>query len=519
MVENTKQTSVPYRLRAWYEDSLGLLSVDSAFSLRSASDIKYQQDNSTIGILYLTSTGQEVWGFGNLHICREFSALVQEDDPDEKQARLHAFGNNIVLYSQIKNTRRIIVITHSFLLRVLGEIYPAAELSDAELHLMIQILCGRSLKEAANIDGVAYETKRSQFKSLASKTDTHSQSEVVRITLANLLSYILDAVGMKAARTGSTVVDEKVFLDLYYPNTFRFHQISLEGGRTLRVADAGPELGKPVIFVHSQTLPPPAQVQTSWLSAANTRLLIPLRHGFLQGTVKPDIAPVHLHRSACDIADTIRLLCNGPARLVSQSTGVAYGIRAAMDAPELVEEYTIAAAAHLGDYTSGKVHKFVSAMKKLASNNNLLLEKTYDQYIRRMSTPAGFRKLLQSTYTDSQIDVQIFNLMIDNPLIYSWIFETYRLSRWSVIRDVTCGNMDIWSGIETFNGRVTFVHGANDPINPVDAARSVCSQFKNSAFVELKDHGQSLFLSCFEQLITCNAEAWRAHAAESRANV
>ena len=519
LAENTKQTSDPNRLRAWYEDSLGLLDVDSAHARRSAGDTQHQKDSSAIGILYLNPAGQEVWGFGNVQICRELFNPIEDEYPDGKQAWMHAIGNNIMLYSQIKHTRRIVVITRAFLLQMLDKIYPGAELSDAELHLMIQILCGKSLKEAANVDGVAYETKRSQFKSLASKTDTHSQSEVIRITLATLLSCILDAVSVEAARTGSTIVDEKVFLDLYYPDTFRFHEISLEGGRTLRVADAGPVLGKPVVFVHSQTLPPPAQVQTSWLTAANTRLLIPMRYGFLQGTVEPDIAPVHLHRSAQDIADTIRLLCSGSARLVSQSTGVAYGLRAAMDTPELVDEYTIAAAAHLGDYTSGKVHKFVSAMKKLASNNNLVLEKTYDQYLRQMSTPAGFRKLLQSTYKDSRSDVQIFNSMIDNPLIHSWIFETYRLSRWSVIRDVTCGNMDIWSGIEAHKGRVTFVHGTNDPINPVAAARSVCSQFKNSAFVELKDHGQSLFLNCFEQLVTRNAESWKAYAAEMRKNV
>ncbi|WP_075995895.1 alpha/beta fold hydrolase [Salaquimonas pukyongi] len=510
------QTSDPNRLRAWYEDSLGLLEVDKTRASRGASVAQEPRDNPTIGILYLNSTGQEVWGFGNLHICRELGALIQADDPDEKQARMHAFGNNTVLYSQIKNTRRIIVITRAFLLRMLGEIYPAAELSDAELHLMVQILCGNSLKEAADIDGVAYETKRSQFKSLASKTDTHSQSEVVRITLATLLSYILDAVGVEAARTGSTVVDEKVFLDLYYPDTFRFHEISLEGGRTLRVADAGPVLGKPVVFVHSQTLPPPSQVKPSWLAASNTRLLIPLRHGFMQGTVQPDTAPVHLHRSAQDIADTIRLLCNGSARLVSQSTGVAYGLRAAMDAPELVEEYTIAAAAHLGDYTSGKVHKFVSAMKKLASSNNLVLEKTYDQYLRRMSTPAGFRKLLQSTYKNSEIDVQTFNDIIDNPLIYSWIFETYRLSRWSVIRDVTLGNLDIWAGVDSLKCRVTFVHGAFDPINPLDAAKAVSERFANSTFIELEDRGQSLFLTCFEELVTRDADAWKDNVAKIR---
>ena len=502
-------TSDPNRLRALYEDSLGLLEVGGAHVRSNSAKAEEWGENQSIGILCLDARGQEVWGFGNLQICRDLSRQIQSGETDDKQVRMHAFGNNIVLFSRIKNIRRIVVITNAFLEQMLEEIYPTTELSNAEMHLMIQILCGNSLREAADADNVAYETKRSQFKSLASKIGTRSQSEAVRTTLATLLSYILDAVGVESARSGSSIVDEKVFLDLYYPDTFRFHEIALESERTLRVADAGPVLGEPVVFVHSQTLPPPAQIRTSWLSDANIRLLIPLRHGFLQGTVPPYSASEHYHRSSRDIADTIGLLCNGSARLVAQSTGVAYGLRAIKDAPELVDEFTIAAAAHLGDYTSGKVHKFVSAMKKLASSNNLVLEKIYDQYLRRMSTPSGFRKLLQSTYKDSAVDVRTFNSMIDNPMTYSWIFETYRLSRWSVIRDVTSGNLDVWSEVESLKNRVSFVHGACDPINPMEAARTVSRRFKNAAFVELDDQGQSLFLNCFEELITRDADAWQ----------
>ena len=118
-----------------------------------------------------------------------------------------------------------------------------------------------------------------------------------------------------------------------------------------------------------------------------------------------------------------------------------------------------------------------------------------------MSTPAGFHRLLYSTYNDSPSDVRIFDAMIENPMEYSWLFETYRLSRWSVIHDIAIGNMDVWAGVEAIKVPVAFLHGSEDSINPVEAARAVHKRFPNASFTELQGEGQSLFLSCFEAII------------------
>ncbi|MCB1423531.1 MAG: alpha/beta hydrolase [Nitratireductor sp.] len=504
MVSPTEDRSTPdaRKLRAWYEDSLRLMHADSGVKGPHRAERIDGYERPNLGILYMNGDGGEIWAYGHTQACRDFADSFPLSSLGKRDIHMRAHNDSIILFSCIKEVARIVAVNQMFLTHMLREIYPDVELSNAELQLLVQILCGMSLREAAVENGVAYETKRTQFKSLAAKTGIRTQSEVVRITLAMLMSYILDAFGARPGKRGSNVVDEKAFLDLYYPDTFRFHEIAMDKNRVLRVADAGPILGRPIVFAHSQTLPVPAQISNDWLQSTNTRLLIPLRNGFLQGDAHPFSPEDHIARSAREIADTIRLFCSGSARLVAHSTGVPYALRAVLNEPELTREFVIAAAAHLGAYSNGKVNQFVAVMKQLAMSNNFILDKTYDQYLKRMSTPSGFRSFLLSTYKDSPADVAIFDAITGNPMEYSWIFETYRLSRWSVIRDITMGNMDVWADAECTQTPVVFVHGSGDSINPVEAARTVQKRFPNSFFVELEGEGQSLFLTCFEKLIT-----------------
>ncbi len=497
----TSTSPAASKLRAWYEDSLRLIHADSGGRGPRIVERIDGYERPNLGILYLNATGQEIWAHGHTRACRAFADSFPMEDFKAHEIRMRSQDESLILFSRIKEVSRIIAVNHVFLTHMLRDIYPEVDLSNAEMNLLVQLLCGQSLREAAAQDGVAYETKRSQLKSLTAKTGMRMQSEVVRVTLASLMSYVLDAFGARPGKAATSTVDEKAFLDLYYPDTFRFHEIAMDRNRVLRVADAGPILGTPVVYAHSQTLPPSGQIRNEWLYATNTRLLIPFRNGFLQGTSHPFSPEDHIARSADEIGDTIRLFCNGSARLVAQSTGVPYALRSVLSEPALTREFTIAAAAHLGSYTSGNVNQFVAAIRKLAMNSTFVLDKTYDQYLKRMSTPAGFHRLLYSTYKDSPSDVCIFDAMIENPMEYSWLFQTYRLSRWSVIHDIAIGNMDVWAGVEAVEVPVAFLHGSEDSINPVEAARAVHKRFPNASFTELQGEGQSLFLNCFEAMI------------------
>jgi len=51
----------------------------------------------------------------------------------------------------------------------------------AERRLVAELLAGFSLQQSAHNLGVAYETARSQLKSVFAKTETHRQGELVAL--------------------------------------------------------------------------------------------------------------------------------------------------------------------------------------------------------------------------------------------------------------------------------------------------------------------------------------------------
>ena len=68
--------------------------------------------------------------------------------------------------------------------RLLAHYY---HLTPAESKLAVLLSNGTSLKRAAGQLGVAKETARSQLKSVFAKTDTHSQSELLRLFLTSTI--------------------------------------------------------------------------------------------------------------------------------------------------------------------------------------------------------------------------------------------------------------------------------------------------------------------------------------------
>lgn len=494
------------RLNTWYQDSLALIRSDNSkkqghFSFDSAVG------NTGFGILVLEKNA-EVHAEGDAEMCRQHLRELDHAKLLQHGITVQTKDGCFFLVSSLNNNIRVVSVNRNRCSRLLSEMFPEVRISEAEFRVLEQLVCGATLREAAREDDVSYETKRAQFKALSAKTGFGNQSDAVRIFLAAILSHTLPRPAVKPVNPNQSRSAGKSFLELYYPETFRFHEVSMKNGRILRVADAGPPGGKPVVFAHSQTLPKPDQIQTEWLEKSNTRLLVPLRCGFLDLISNPPGVKDHLETSAREIVDTIQLFCGSPVRLVAQSTGSPYALRATWQAPELVRELVIAAAAHLGKYNDGKINTFVEAIRKLAMKSDIILDKTYEQYQKRMSTVEGFAKLLRTTYRNSKPDQEVFSEILSSPLTYSWLFESYRLSRWSIMRDIAAGNMDVWSGADKIKRPVVFVHGSHDPINPPDAARRIRKAVPDSSFVELPDHGQSLFLSLFKELVTFEGGKW-----------
>jgi len=496
-------------LNIWYEESLSLINSGNA-SVRNSVTLASEEDwKPCLGILNLNLKGEQLWSYGDTQICWNFVSEHCLSDFPSDTVTVEVFQGGLVLLSTVRSSIRLVSIDHSSAMEILRDVVPDIELSKAELRLLLQILSGSSLKEAAQIDNVTYETKRSQFKSLATRTGFRTQNEVIRNSLLVLSNHVMDSVRTSQVDKTEKSNDAQAFLELYYKGKFRFHKISVGGGEGLRVVETGPLSGDPVVFIHSQTLPHPNQFETDWLERNNVRLIIPLRSGFLDGSASAKSTVDQLLCSTDDLANTIELFCGGKAKIVAHSTGVAYAVQFATSRPEMLQELVLCAAAYLGEYDNRLIEKLVHGFISLAGRSNLILDKSYDRYIGKMSTLRGLRDVLYSAYKKSSSDMDIFNAILSHPLGHSWMFESYRLSRWSVINDVLMGSQDVWKSASDIKIPVLFLHGASDPINAVEDARKIQTQFKNSEFIQLTDEGQSLFLNRFEEIISGSSKDWR----------
>ena len=72
----------------------------------------------------------------------------------------------------------------------------AFTLTDAEIEIVRAITEGKQLKDIAEARSRSVETVRTQLRSILAKTETHSQSELVRVTL-NLMDVVSTTTGMQ----------------------------------------------------------------------------------------------------------------------------------------------------------------------------------------------------------------------------------------------------------------------------------------------------------------------------------
>ncbi len=496
---DSKDSSDAEMLKVWYEEGLSLLkSKNNAHFDKVLTSPKIWQPG--LGLLILSNHGKEIYLSGNYEICQLFAKDNNIEQFGNQGVQVVQFHNGLIIIAKQKNHTRIIFVHHDTLINILRQFTPQVELTNSEFQLLMQILCGKTLKEASKADNVSYETKRTQFKSLAARTGFRSQSELIRNILLSLSSFAL-GISEEFPLANNKSENTRLFLDKYYPDIFRFHQINSLNGHKINIAETGPYDGKPIIWLHSQTLPCPSQFSNDWPNKQKLRFIIPFREGFLSEVEHYYSRQVHLERCTEDIATIIEIFCNGSADIIANSSGTAFAINLALKYADHVNKLTICAAAYVGKYETQSVRRMVHGIKNLTLKNENLAAKVVDNYIVKMSSPIGAMEVLKSAYKNSQIDIKIFKELLSNPKNHAWLYESYKLSRYSVIKDIAMAGDNIWQNAKQINCPTLFIHGKHDPINSFKAAQKASKLIADSKFIALENQGQSLFISCLADLV------------------
>jgi pimeloyl-ACP methyl ester carboxylesterase/DNA-binding CsgD family transcriptional regulator len=149
----------------------------------------------------------------------------------------------------------------------------AFDLTPAEAEVMQALAEGQSLSDIAAVRARSIETVRAQLKAIMAKTETRSQSELVRLTLStmDLVWYSTDAThGLPAASRGFNTLEQRPF------NTMR-----LRDGRRMDYLILGDPEGRPVLFFPLDyglvRWPATAEAEAA---RRGLRIIVPVRAGF-----------------------------------------------------------------------------------------------------------------------------------------------------------------------------------------------------------------------------------------------
>lgn len=145
------------------------------------------------------------------------------------------------------------------------------ELTVKEQNTLIALTHGSSIKEIANQSYVSENTIRTHLKSLFRKTETNSQTDIVRLVLTHE-SQVLDSYfGQDSLTFYNTSIE---------PSLDRF--ITLKNGFKIAYRDYGPENGTPIVVFHNGygcRVTIPADYHEI-CKRQNKRIIIPDRPGF-----------------------------------------------------------------------------------------------------------------------------------------------------------------------------------------------------------------------------------------------
>lgn len=143
-------------------------------------------------------------------------------------------------------------------------------LTQAEVEVVEAVTEGRPLKDVAEARGRSLETVKTQMKSILAKTETHSQSELVRVILG-----LMDLMAHPDRSTGANL-----------PYAGRLRPVALQemrtsGGRLLEWIEYGSPTGAPLVVMPQVFMLArwPAQAE-AMARDRNIRVIVPIRAGY-----------------------------------------------------------------------------------------------------------------------------------------------------------------------------------------------------------------------------------------------
>jgi pimeloyl-ACP methyl ester carboxylesterase/DNA-binding CsgD family transcriptional regulator len=197
-------------------------------------------------------------------------------------------------------------------------------LTMAEVEIVRGITLGHPIRDIAEGRGRSVETVRTQVRSVLAKTETHSQSELVRVVLG-LMDVALIPTDGSAAPTRVTGLDAAPFQHLRKGD-----------GRRLEWIEFGAPGGRPVLYMHLDygMIRWPRRAERN-AKARGMRVIVPVRAGY-GGSDLHVKGSDHVAGVAADYAHVMDHLGASGAAVIALGADFRFALALAESRPDLV---------------------------------------------------------------------------------------------------------------------------------------------------------------------------------------
>jgi pimeloyl-ACP methyl ester carboxylesterase/DNA-binding CsgD family transcriptional regulator len=345
----------------------------------------------------------------------------------------------------------------------------AFALTPAEVEIVEAITVGQPIRDIAEARGRSVETVRTQLRSILQKTETHSQSELVRVVLGLMDVSTIGTDPSAAARpaTGLSPVP--------------FRTIRGSNGRRLDYISFGDPQGAPVLYMHLDygmiRWPAPAERAAT---ARRMRVIVPVRAGYGATDLHPR-GTGHLEGVAEDYARVLDHLGLKSAVVIALGADLRFALQLAETRPDLVTAI-IGCAAQLPLRTAAqydrmdKWQRFILANARYAPKVLPFLVKAGFSLARRLGKAAFFTQVNGG----SPADMETFAIPEVREAILSGTdvcLGPVHLAAEAFTRECIGSERD-WSGlVRRAQVPVELIQGDQDPQTPVLTVQELLADF------------------------------------------
>lgn len=371
-------------------------------------------------------------------------------------------------------------------------------LTGAEVEIVRGITLGLPLKDIAEQRGRSIETVRTQLRSILAKTETHSQSELVRVVLGLMDVAMIPTDGVEPIPSAGGLAPVEL------------RQMRGPGGRRLDWIEFGDPKGVPLLYMHLDygliRWPAEAERQARRLGL---RVIVPVRAGYGRSELHPRGAD-HLTGAAEDYAAVLAHLGIARVAVLALGADLRFAIALANLRPGLVTGI-LGCAAQLPLRTAVQYERMDKWQRFILANAR------YAPKVLPFLVQAGFslaRKLGKENFFaqvngGSPADMETFARpdVREAMLAGSEVCLGAKLSAHEAFTRECIGSERDWSAqIHACKVPVLLLQGDQDPQTPVQTIRELMVDYPTLRVEFVPQTGQLLFFKEWPMVLRRLAE-------------